>query len=143
MKKQCLLLIAISAMIFIGCDGDTGPQGPQGPPGTNILGQVFETEIDFNAPDYEALVSFPQSIEVFESDVVVAFILWEVVPDNAGGTLDVWRPLPQVAFTQNGIFSYNYDFTFFDVRLFLEAEAAFDFNSLTAADTQNQIFRIA
>ena len=145
--KKLLSLIAIS-MVLISCFNDDnfpGPPGPQGPPGqdgVNIVGQTFETTVDFTAPDYSIQQVYPTGIQVLESDVVLAYLLWEEAPASNGGTIDVWRPLPQTRFTDTGIFSYNFDFTFGDYALFLEAESGFDFNTLQPADLQNQTFRI-
>ena len=68
--------------------------------------------------------------------MILVYHLYDV--DN--GT-DVWRLMPQTYFfTGGGELDYNFDFTRFDVRLFLDAN--FNLNTLSPVWTQNQTFRI-
>ena len=111
-------------VLLASCEGPPGPPGipgatgPQGEDGTNgILGQVIEAEVDFiKGNDYEYLVELPSNIEVYESDVIQAYILVGV--DD--GT-DIY--------------------TMFDVRFFLDGTV--DFGSLDSNFTDGVIFRIA
>lgn len=133
------------AFLFISCEGPQGPpgfDGVNGLNGTNIVAQSFETTVNFTAPDYENLISFPNNISVEPTDMTLIYILWDEVPGNNGGTVDVWRLLPQTVYTSFGEFQYNYDATNGDARIFLDAPATFDFNNLSAADLSNQTFRI-
>jgi len=139
---RLLLLFAISSIVFLysSCEGDPGPQGP---PGDSLLGQVFEVSTTFSASnDFEQLVLIPNNIEVFESDVIHVFWLENVVPDNNGGTLEVWSPLPQTIFLQEGgFFQYSFNHTFADVLLFLQGNI--NLNTLGNGFTNDQVFRIA
>lgn len=121
-----------------GPPGVPGPQGPQGEDGINgILGQVIEAEVDFNKGNgYEYLVELPSDIEVYESDIIMAYIL--VAVDN---DVDIWEPLPQTLFFGNEILLYGYDHTMFDVRFFLDGTV--NFESLDPFYTDGIIFRIA
>ena len=131
-------------VLLASCEGPPGPPGipgstgPQGEDGTNgILGQVIEAEVDFiKGNDYEYLVELPSNIEVYESDVIQAYILVGV--DD--GT-DIWEPLPQTLFFGDEILLYGYDYTMFDVRFFLDGTV--DFGSLDSNFTDGVIFRIA
>lgn len=136
--KNILLFFAITAAIFItSCEGDPGPPGPQGEPGINILGQVFEVNVDLNAnTNFEQLVSIPSNIEVFESDVILVY--WLEAVDNG---LDIWSQLPQTIYLSDGSFQYTFNHTFADVLLFLQGDI--DLNSLGSEFTNDQIFRIA
>jgi hypothetical protein len=146
MRKHLLLFVGIVASSILGlglasCEGPVGPPGPPGPPGEDgadgLIGSVFEAQIDFNkANDYQAIVDFPASIDVFESDVVVAYILTAV--DD--GT-DIWEPLPQTLFFDTDILLYGYDHTYFDIRFFLDG--TIDFGSLDPEYTDGIIFRVA
>ncbi len=139
MKKIISAFAITAALIFTACEGD---QGPPGEDGINILGNVFETTVDFtNNNDYSNIITIPNNIEVFESDVVLVYLLEDVVPDGQGGSLDVWSQLPQTFFTNQGTFIYNFDHTFIDVRLYLYAD--FDLNLLDNQFTNDQTFRIA
>jgi hypothetical protein len=139
MKKILLLLVISSSLLFTSCQGD---QGPPGQDGINILGQVFEVNINFqyDVPNniYKRLVTIPTSIEVFESDVILVYRLEGL---TAGGD-DIWGQLPQNRFFGNGdIFQYVFDHTFYDVQLLIDGN--FDLSLLSTDFTDSQIFRIA
>ena len=146
MKKLFTLFIAIGGSVLIStflssCEGPAGPPGPIGPPGPagadGLIGSVFEAEIDFTSGnDYSGIVAFPGSIDVYDSDVVVAYILSAV--DN--GT-DIWEPLPQTLFLGNDILLYGYDHTSSDIRFFLDGTVNLD--DLGGFYTDGVIFRIA
>ncbi len=141
MKKLYTLflfsLILVSCEGTVGPPGPPGPQGPSGQDGTGLLGLVFEVEADLNAGNnFEYFVEIPSEIEVFESDVIMVYRLMGVFEGN-----DIWEPLPQTIFRDSGILLYGFDYTLFDVRLFLDGTA--DFTRLSPEDTDNQIFRIA
>jgi hypothetical protein len=131
MKKIISLFVLFSGLL-ISCKGD------QGEPGINSIGNVFEIEADFNAVNgYSTLFEFPSSVEVFESDVVLVYILTEV-----NGGVSVWELLPDSVFLNDGsILQYDFDHTFLDVVIFLNGDT--DFDALDDAWTQNQVFRIA
>ena len=116
--------------------------GRDGQDGINILGKVIDIQGDFVADDYSLFYEFlDDDIEVFESDIVLVYILWDQTEDGNGEPVDIWRLLPQTRLLDQGILQYNYDYTFFDVSIFLEAD--FDLNTLLSGDTDDQIFRIA
>lgn len=145
MKNITLLFSAFLSLIILSCEGPVGPPGPpgfDGADGVNILGQVLEIEATFDpGNDYSILYEFPTTVEVFESDVVLVYLLWDVAQDGNGEPLDIWRLLPQTRILDQGLLQYNYDFTFLDVSIFLESD--FDLGTLSPADTDNQVFRIA
>lgn len=145
MKTIKGILLALIVAIFASCEGPVGPMGPPGEPGEDgdaLIGSIFEIEGDFTASnDYSLFFEFPNTIEVFESDVVLVYILWEQTEDNSGQPVDVWRLLPQTVVLEEGILQYNYDHTFNDVQVFLEG--TIDFNTLLPAEWQDQVFRIA
>lgn len=139
MKKIIPAFALTVTLLLTACQGD---QGPPGQDGINILGSVFETTVDFTINNnYQAVINIPSSIEVFESDVVLVYLLEDVIPDGQGGTADEWSQLPQIFFPPQGTLSYNFAHTFFDVRLFLDAD--FDLNTLGSQFTNDQTFRIA
>ncbi|RRO24949.1 hypothetical protein [Flavobacteriaceae bacterium 14752] len=136
MKKLIVLLFSVALM---SCEGDTGPPGP---PGVNILGSVFDVTVDFTSNNgFSNLIAFPNNIEVFESDVVMVYLLEEQVSDPSG-PIDVWTPLPQPFFVDGGAqVVYNFNHTFLDVNLFLDGNV--NLNNLGPGFTNNQTFRIA
>ncbi len=146
--KDFIRIITIAVVIMsctesgnIGPMGPVGPRGPQGPEGApGESGYVFEySNINFTAPDYAVVLPHPEGFEGLASDVAIVYLLWDVLEVD-GGTLDVWRPLPQTIITEDGLLLYNFDFTAFDVRLFLEANYPLDL--LTAIDTDEWIARV-
>jgi len=151
MKKLSILFLPLLLFAVFACEGPVGPPGPQGQqgpkgdtgePGVNILGTVFDIEADFNSEnEYSTLFTFPpDEIEVFESDVVLVYILWEVTEDSDGNPLPIWRLMPQTIFLEDGSFQYNFDHTYFDVSIFLDG--VYDFSTLGSDWTQNQTFRV-
>lgn len=142
MKKIYALLFF--SIVLLSCEGTVGPPGPVGPPGApgedgadGFIGQVIEVEADLNeGMNFEYFVEIPGDIEVFESDIIVVYRLMEVFEGS-----DVWEPLPQTIFRNSGILLYTFDYTLFDVRLFLDGTV--DFGKLDPIDTDDLIFRIA
>src|SRR6056297_534392 len=157
MKKFSLVFEGLIVALFMACTGPQGPpgfdgfdgldgldgrDGQDGQDGINILGQVFDIEGSFLPENnFEILYEFPQTVEVFETDVVLVYLLWDETQDGNGEAVDIWRLMPQTRILDEGLLQYNYDHTFLDVNLFLE----FTINEadLLPGDTDNQVFRIA
>lgn len=134
MKKLVSIILILSAVAFSSCEG---PMGPSGLDGDSFIGTIFEIEGDFTPTnDYRLYFEFPNSFKVYDTDVVLVYMLWE----QADG-LDVWRLMPQTILLPDGVLQYNFDYTLADVQIFLEGTT--DFNQLLPAETNNQIFRIA
>ena len=135
MRYLSILLVAV---VLNSC---TGPEGPQGPPGATLFSQVIEFEADFReATNYEVYFEFPKSIEVFEADLILVYLAYEKV-SSPQGPQNVWRALPLTLITDQGLLQYQFDHTFTDLRLFLEA--TYDLRLATEADLLNQRFKIA
>ena len=144
-----LILVIGSFILLTSCtdNGNIGPRGPAGLPGpegavgaAGESGYVFEySNINFTAPDYAAILAYPDDFEGLVSDVALAYLLWDV-QEIGSELIDVWRPLPQTVFTENGTLQYNFDFTAFDVRLFLDSNFSLDL--LTAFDTDEWVVRV-
>ena len=139
MKTITSLLLALTFIIMVSCEGPTGPPGNDG---DNLLGTVIEIEGSFTpANGYLLYYAFPNNLKVYDGDVVLVYLLWETDKTNSGKTTDVWRLLPQTVILNDGILQYNFDYTTADVQIFLEGTT--NFNNLLPAETHNQIFRIA
>ncbi|WP_291868849.1 collagen-like protein [Maribacter sp.] len=137
-----LSLLVIACEGPRGLDGYDGLDGADGEDGINILGKVIDIEGNFTAAnEYKIGYKFPNTIEVFETDVILVYILWDQTTDINGDDVDIWRLLPQTRLLDQGILQYNYDYTFFDVSIFMEAD--FNMSTLPTSDTDNQVFRIA
>jgi len=140
-KNISILLVSFLAVLFISCTGDIGPQGPPGFDGTDgadgLIGSIFEVEVTFTeADDYVFFTEIPTSIEVFDTDIVIAYILAGV--DNG---VDIWEPLPQTLFFDDGILLYGYDYTLNDVNFFIDG--TIDPTTLDALFTDDILFRVA
>ncbi|MBN1819827.1 MAG: hypothetical protein JXR31_08615 [Prolixibacteraceae bacterium] len=141
MKKLSGILALATILFFTACDEVPGPAGPPGEDGESFLGSVFEIEGDFtSANNYELFFDFPSNFEIYETDVVLVYILWEQATGSNNQSIDVWRALPQTRILNEGILQYNFDYTYEDVRIFLDGDI--DFNYLSPADKMDQIFRI-
>ncbi|WP_247234795.1 collagen-like protein [Telluribacter sp. SYSU D00476] len=153
MKKLFFSLLLSTSVLFMGCEGPEGPQGvpgpqgPQGPAGpagqngVNVVSTVFDFEGSFNSGnEYRIYFDFPpEEVEVFETDAVLVYRLWEELEDESG-PIAVWRLLPQTILMQQGIMQYNFDHSFLDVSVFMDAQ--FNLSTLGAQWTQNQTFRV-
>lgn len=116
MKKLLTISLSLFGILYFqACVGPEGPPGLDGLDGVNIVSEVFEVELDFTAANnYSEQFKFTPAI--INSDVVLAFIEWELDGGNS-----VWRALPQtVFFNEGGVLIYNYDFSKVDFRLFLD-----------------------
>ncbi|RUA12447.1 MAG: hypothetical protein DSY82_01220 [Flavobacteriia bacterium] len=134
--KKLILLIPTLLLFFNSCT--TGPPGPPGPQGQDgLLAQIFEAKVSFsNQNNYEVLVEFPNNIKVFDTDIVMAYILTGV--DNG---VDIWEPLPQSLFFNDGSLLYGYNHTYTDIVFFLDGTVNLD--TLDTQFTNNIVFRIA
>jgi hypothetical protein len=135
MKQLTGILFLVSVLFLVSCEG---PVGPVGPPGEDaFIGSVFEIQGDFTSGnDYKLYAEYPNNLVVYDSDVVLVYILWE----QADG-MDVWRLCPQTVVLDEGVIQYNFDYTVADVQIFMEFTVPE--NSLLPAETDNQVFRIA
>lgn len=115
-------------IVYYGEDGIDGVDGEES--------FVFEYELSFTAPDYQVLLTLPDDFNMLDSDVMLVFFLWEVAEDGT----EIWRSLPQTLYFQDGILAYNYDFTKFDVNVFLDGSVNLDL--LGANWTDNWIARV-
>ncbi|TVQ67770.1 MAG: hypothetical protein EA360_01605 [Balneolaceae bacterium] len=123
MKKLIRFLFAMISILILtsacGERGPVGPAGPQGPPGPEILPVAFEFNADLTLNTrFEHFQDIPGQIEVFQSDVLLAFVFEEYIEEE---DLEVWRKLPVTEFSNRGTQIIDYDFTLLDLRIFLHA----------------------
>ena len=132
MKKLVSLL---SVLLVMSCVVEEGIDGRDGRDGGLIVSSAFEIAVDFNAQNDYQMVE-PYGFDVFEYDVTLVYVLWEIENGN-----EIWRLLPQsTVFAGGATLSYNFDFTQTDVKLFIEGTA--DFDDLDPVWTQNVVFRV-
>ncbi len=143
MKK--LLFIATALVIgFTSCqgprglDGLEGLPGPEGVPGQDgglVYASAIELIGDFT-PDNGYQIVEAYGFEVFPADVPLVYMKWD---ENEG--TEIWRPVPQTAFLDQGILTYNFDFTQDDFSLFLDGTIQ-DFATVDGVYLNDQIFRV-
>jgi hypothetical protein len=137
MKKLLIPFIFAVGVLFQSC---TGPRGPEGPAGLNAdIARTFELEdVNFNAGnDWQIRSEFRNAnLELFDSDVVLAYILWDV----ADGNTPIWRLMPQAIDMPRGVV-YNFDFTPVDFTVFIDGPDNL-LPGLSSTVTQNQTFRV-
>lgn len=146
--KRIFTLMFVSVFAFTSCSDDgqigpQGPQGPQGPPGEGgELAQVIDITGDFSeGNNYTLTLDFnAEDLEVFETDAILVYLKDGEAGEADGLPVEIFRPLPQVYYVESGEVQYNYEFTFFQVDIFMEGTANFD--ELDAAFTQDQVFRV-
>ncbi len=137
MKKITTILLILVAVILTSCEGPMGPPGLPGENGYALVGTVFEIEGDFTPiDDYTLFFEFPNDFEIYDTDVVFVYILWQHIDG-----LDIWRLMPQTVVLPEGVIQYNYDYTVLDVQVFLEF--TINENDLHEDETDGQVFRIA
>lgn len=132
MKKLFLLLAFTTPFLFTSCIEDDEPDTAL------FLAEVFETTINFSESNgYKVIVPFPSDVTVYESDVILVYLLEDVTSNND----DIWSQLPQTYFLPQGTLLYSFNHTFFDAEIFLDAN--FTLSTLESLYTNNQTFRIA
>jgi hypothetical protein len=140
MKTMKVILLVPLVALFTACVFEaTGPvhDGDD----TGLIGSVFEIEGDFKpSNDWSLYYKFPANFVVYETDVVLVYILWDQVTDKSGKLQDVWRLLPQTVVLKEGVLQYNFDYTLNDVDIFLGG--TLDLHTLLPAESQDQVFRI-
>lgn len=110
-----------------GLPGPPGPRGPAGPPGPQTLSLMYEVPFTLDeANDWLVYYAFPPEDEIYPEDVVLVYLLWDVVETDDGGTVDVWRLMPVNFFDERGLLQINYDFSVSDVAIFAEASFPLD-----------------
>ncbi len=124
MKTNYIFFAALLLpMIIIACEGPqgpSGPEGPSGPQGPTILPASFDFTADLSEDnEFEAFMDIPQEIEILDSDIFIAYVLEDYIEEE---DLEIWRQLPVTDFTDEGTRIINFDFTFIDVRIFLDAD---------------------
>lgn len=140
MKRIIILLAVVGMFGFQGC---TGPEGPPGPPGYDgqdgqdgLIADAIEiTNVSFTTSNnFGIFKAFAKPI--YASDMVLVYRLSAVT----NGT-DVWSLIPETHYFSDGTldFSYDFDFTKYDVNIFMVG------NNLGTVSDQfrfNQVFRI-
>jgi hypothetical protein len=133
MKKILTLFAVVGLTVFSSCSNDDKVDN-------DTIPYVFEVDnVNFSATsNSDNYVDFDSRI--YSGDVVLVYRLTEIDPTTGR---DVWTILPDSHYYTDGrlYFSYKFDFTQDDVRIYTEG---FDLsnNPIPANLRNNQIFRI-
>ncbi|MFT5884190.1 MAG: hypothetical protein ACI9IP_000645 [Arcticibacterium sp.] len=143
MKK--LLFIATALVVgFTSCQGPRGldgleglpgPQGATGQDGGLVYASAIELIGDFT-PDNNFQIVEAFGFDVFPADVALVYIKWDETDDT-----EIWRQVPQTAYLDQGILTYNFDFTQDDFKLFLDGTIQ-NFATIDGIYLNNQVFRV-
>lgn len=130
MKKiYTFLAIAIGMVFLQSCRREEITQV------NNFEVQVIElTNVNFTpANNFSRIFNFNPAIP--NNDMVLVYLL-----DSVQNNTDVWRLLPQTYYLPGGLeIDYNFDFTRFDVRLFMDSN---DFPAIPLSYSLDQVFRV-
>jgi hypothetical protein len=129
MKKIITLLAVITMFGFQGCEGPEGPPGQDG-----LIAEVFEETITFSSTNNYS-ITFPLSPKIYSGDVL---LVYELVNTNNG--IDTWALLPQIYYFTQGTAQYNYDFSYDQFSIFIDA--SFSLSQLPNSFLLNKTFRI-
>jgi hypothetical protein len=130
MKKIITLFAIVGLIVFSSCEGDEGPPGPPG-----LLAEVIEVNYSFQQSNNFRL-RYDLKPAIFPGDMV---LVYRLVAIEEG--VKVWNPIPESVFDSNGAFdfSYNFEFSRFDVDIFMLGN---DLGDVLPSLRLNQTFRI-
>lgn len=135
MKKILLLFAFIAVGAITSCEGPQGPPGQNGTPGFSAESEVFEvSNVSFTAAN-NWFVTYGLNPTILTTDNI---LVYELV--NTNNNIDAWSLLPQIYYFDAGQAQYNFNFSYDQFSLFLDAD--FDMNLLPTSFTQNKVFRI-
>lgn len=102
---------------------------------TDTIAQSFETTVDFIGPDYEVVIPTPNSIDQFENDMTLVYLLQNEQPDT-------WVLLPQIFYAANFEYQYNYSATSTSTTILLDSPVFSDLDFLSNQELLGKTFRI-
>jgi hypothetical protein len=131
MKKIITLLAVIGMFGFQSCEGSEGPPGEDG-----LIAEVIEVKGSSFDANNGYRKRFDLNPEIYPGDMVLVYRL--VAIENG---VKVWTALPESDYYNDGslFFNYNFEFTRFDVDIFIKG---FELNTIPSNVRINQTFRI-
>lgn len=133
MKKIILFVAFVSMALLQSCSRDTTTV----PVDNDTISEVFEynTNVNFTTNNnFSVLLSYPHTI--YSSDMVLAYRLSGVIQGE-----DIWKPLPETYFFDDGTldFKYDFDFTRYDTQVTM---SGYDLASISPDFRLNQVIRV-
>ena len=132
MKKLLLLVTVIAMGALTSCEG---PQGPKGAPGFSAESEVFEVRNVSFTQTNNWFVTYNLNPVILTTDNI---LVYELV--NTNNNIAAWSLLPQIYYFEAGQAQYNFNFSYDQCSLFVDA--GFDLNLLPPTFTQSKTFRI-
>ncbi|WP_300978985.1 hypothetical protein [Flavobacterium sp.] len=129
MKRIITLFAIIGLVAFSGCTNEDNVD-------SDTIAEVIEINgVNFNSSN-GFRIRYDLKPEIYPQDMVLVYRL--VAVENG---VKVWGTLPETAFDNNGAydFSYNFEFSKYDVDIFIQG---FDLGSIISNLRLNQTFRI-
>ena len=129
MKKFTLILAFIGMITLQSCNTNDDIDN-------DTIAEVFEySNVDFLPNNYSVLLEYPHPI--FTSDMVLVYRLSDIT--NQGD--DIWKPLPETFYFDDGTLDFRYDFNFtqFDAEVYMDG---FDLAGLSSSVRLNQVLRV-
>ncbi|WP_333600560.1 hypothetical protein [Flavobacterium sp.] len=135
MRKFTIVLAFIGMITLQSC---TTNDNQQPITDNDTISEVFEysNNINFTAGNgYNLLLTYPHAI--YTSDMVLVYRLSGITNQGA----DIWKPLPETYFFDDGTLSFRYDFDFtqYDADVFIEG---YDIAGLDQSYKLNQVIRV-
>lgn len=129
MKKFTLILAFIGMITLQSCNTNDDIDN-------DTIAEVFEySNVNFLPNNYTVLLEYPHPI--FTSDMVLVYRLSDIT--NQGD--DIWKPLPETFYFDDGTLDFRYDFNFtqFDAEVYMDG---FDLAGLSSSVRLNQVLRV-
>src|SRR6476620_11113542 len=112
--KKLFLFLAFAGMASIqSCEG---PEGPQGPTGYSAESEVFEVNTSFSSSTNYSQ-TYALNPDILQSDNILVYELY-----NVQDGIDTWALLPQVYYFPEGTAQYNYNFSYDQFTLLIDAD---------------------
>ncbi|MGC4039280.1 MAG: hypothetical protein QM710_00365 [Flavobacterium sp.] len=130
MKKITLILAVFGMMTLSSCSKDDDVDN-------DTISEVWEYSLNVNylaSNNYTSVLFFPHPI--YTSDMVLLYRLDDVVNGQ-----DVWKPMPQTFYFNDGTLDFRYDFSFTTTKATTYLEG-YDLEGISLAFRTNQVIRV-
>lgn len=127
--RRITLILAVIGMVTLGsCSNNDDVDN-------DTIAEVFEFEgVNFLPNDYTVVLNFPR--QIYTTDMVLVYRL----AGSAGGQ-DLWKPLPETYYFDDGTMSFRYDFDFRTIDAEVRLEG-YDLANLNNNFKINQVLRV-
>lgn len=132
--KKITMILAVIGMITLGsCSSDDNADNVD----YDTISEVWEYNQNINyvsSNNYTTVLNFPH--QTYTSDMILLYRL-----DGVEGGQDVWKPMPQTFYFNDGTLDFRYDFDFTTTKATTYLEG-FDLEGISLAFRTNQVIRV-